>query len=169
MLSSRDLERIEGFLDGDARVLACVPATPDGAVPDTVGAVLARSFGSVPSARRSRRRWDPEEAAFFAEVPPVDLGSWRQVLVVHTASPDRLVVVGVDALRRPVAEVWSVALAAIADVTTEPIRLHGIATDALVVSVTGAGPLRFALARPHRRAGCDLADRLGAAARVARG
>ncbi len=61
---------------------------------------------------------------------------------------------------------WSIPVATVEAVRIESARLLGVSTDALVID-SPAGVARFALARPHRRAGRDLAGRLLAGARRA--
>ena len=47
MASRRSLQRIESTLAPGEIIVAAAPATPDGVLPDTVGAVLARSANEV--------------------------------------------------------------------------------------------------------------------------
>jgi len=162
----RRLERLLG--DGDHGV-AIVAATPHGALPDTVAAVVARSVGLRRRPSPSPQRWDPTAEAFVDSVSPIDPGRWQQVLLVLTEPSDRLVVIGLDRLGRPVEALWSGQVDDLADVCIEPARLLGLATDALVFSVPPDGPWRFVLARPHRRSGRELAARLARGVRYSGG
>lgn len=164
-----DPSRLERLLDDGEYVVAVVAATPHGALPDTVAAVIARSLGLRRRPATSQRRWDRTADAFVASASPIDPGRRRQVLLVLTEPSDRLVVMGLDRLGRPVESLWSGQAGDLADVCIEPARLLGVVTDALVFSVPPDGPWRFVLARPQRRSGRDLAARLAMGVRYSGG
>lgn len=159
MLRPPDPRRVELFLGDGHRVVALVPATPQDALPDTVGAVVARSVGLRRRVDAPDQHWDAATETFVSPTPPVDLRARRQVLLALTSPSDRLLVIGVDLLGRPLEVLWSSPVADLDHVSVEPVRLLGVATDALVVAVQG-GLWRFVLARPHRDTGRDLAARL---------
>lgn len=160
--------RVERLLDEE--VVTLVPVTPHGALPDTIGAVVARSLGLQRRPAPRHLRWHDATGAFTALAPPeppVDLGNRRQVLLALTAS-HRLAVIGADRLGRPLEVLWSCPVAAIERVAVEAARLAGIATDALVVDGPD-GSWRFLLTRPHRRSARALAATLGSAVRYSEG
>lgn len=164
VLRPPDPRRVERLLDDGDDVVALVPVTPQDALPDTVGAVVARSVGLRRRTVAPDRRWDSAVDAFVAPVPLIDLRPRRQVLLALTGVSDRLLVIGVDRFGRPVEALWWSQVAALERVAIEPSRLLGVATDALVIAVSG-GLWRFVLARPHRRSGRELAARLGTGVR----
>ncbi|MFN3218702.1 MAG: hypothetical protein ACE367_19580 [Acidimicrobiales bacterium] len=169
MLRPPDPRRVERLLgdDGDS-VVALVPVTPQDALPDTVGAVVARSVGLGRRTVAPDERWDDASGAFVAPASPVDLRARRQVLLALTAPSERLVVIGLDRLGRPAEVVWWTRVADLERVTVEPARLLGLATEALVVAVP-EGLFRFVLARPDRRSGHELAARLRSGVRYSDG
>lgn len=168
MLRPPDPRRVERLLGGGDDVVALVAASPYGVIADTVGAVIARSVGLGRRTVAPDERWDSATGAFVAVASPVDLGGRRQVLLALTAPSERLVVIGVDRLGRPVDVVWWVPVADVEGVSMEPVRLLGVATEALELTVPD-GRLRFVLARPDRRSGHDLAARLGPGMRYSGG
>jgi hypothetical protein len=160
VLRPPDPTRVERLLGDGERVVAAVPVTPQGALPDTVGAVVARSVGLRRQTAAADQRWDDATDAFAASAPPVDLRARRQVVLAVTAPSARLLVVGTDRFGRPAEVVWWSEADDLEHVSIEPARLLGVATEALVVTVPG-GQWRFVFARPHRRSGHELAARLG--------
>lgn len=168
MLRAPDVRRVERLLGVDDHVVALVPATPHDALPDTVRAVVSGAIGLRRRSAATGACRDDTTDAYAVPAPPVDLGTRRQVLVALTSPSDRLVVIGVDRLGRPVEVVWWSAAADVGHVAVAPARLLGVATEELVVAVPG-GQWRFVLARPHRRSGRELAARLGAGVRYSEG